>query len=301
MTVADGNAEATREATEDAATSGGFGARLSTAIRGHGPLCVGIDPHSYLLADWGLSDDAAGAREFGLRVVDAAAGRIGIVKPQVAFFERFGAAGYAALEDVLTAARRTGLLVIADVKRGDVGSSVEAYGEAWLTPGAPLEVDAMTTSAFQGVGSLASPVRLAARTGKGLFVLAATSNPEAAVIQRSRDADSGRSVARAIIDDVTEQNAAIGEAIGPIGVVLGATLDLPAFGIDVASAVTPVLPVLAPGFGHQGARYENAARIYGELARMLVVSESRSILSAGPSGLTDAIASRAAEARSALV
>jgi orotidine-5'-phosphate decarboxylase len=284
-----------------AATSGGFGERLSAAIRAHGPLCVGIDPHSYLLADWGLTDDAAGALELGLRVVEAAAGRAGIVKPQVAFFERFGSAGYAALERVLAAARAAGLVVIADVKRGDVGTSVEAYGQAWLTPGAPLEADAMTVSAFQGVGSLAAPIRLAAESGKGLFVLAATSNPEAAVIQRSRDADSGRSVARAIIDDVTKQNAAIGETIGPIGVVLGATLDLSTFGIDLTSPVEPALPVLAPGFGHQGARYENAAEIYGELARMLVVSESRSILSAGPSGLTDTIASRAAEVRSALV
>jgi orotidine-5'-phosphate decarboxylase len=281
-------------------TSTGFGTRLATALQAHGPLCVGIDPHSYLLTEWGLPDDAAGARELGLRVVEAAAGRVGVVKPQIAFFERFGSAGYAALEEVLAAARSAGLLVIADVKRGDVGSSVAAYGQAWLSPGSPLESDAMTISAFQGVGSLAGPLETAKRAGKGLFVLAATSNPEAAVIQRSIDPDSGRSVARAIIDGVTEQNAAQGEEVGPYGVVLGATLDLSSFGIDVSAPLSPALPVLAPGFGHQGARYDDAAAIYGELGRMLVVSESRGVLSSGPSRLSDTIASRADEVRSAL-
>jgi orotidine-5'-phosphate decarboxylase len=191
--------------------------------------------------------------------------------------------------------------VIADVKRGDLGSSVAAYGQAWLTPGAPLEADAMTVSAFQGVGSLRDPISLAAASGKGLFVLAATSNPEAADIQTSRHPVSGRSVARAIIDGVMETNAAIGHEAGPIGVVLGATLDLPAFGIDTTKPNEPALPVLAPGFGHQGARLDDARDIYGELAGMLVISESRSILSAGPDALAATIDARATEVRSALV
>ncbi len=279
----------------------GFGDRLATAMAELGALCVGIDPHPYLLAGWNLPDDATGARELGLRVVDAAAGRAAIVKPQVAFFERFGSAGYAALEVVLAQARAAGLLVIADVKRGDVGSSVEAYGEAWLTPGSPLEADAMTVSAFQGVGSLRSPIALAERCGKGVFVLAATSNPEAAVIQRSIDPDSGRSVAHAIIEDVKHLNASAGHATGSVGVVLGATLDLPAFGINISAPVEPALPVLAPGFGHQGARLEEASSIFGALSPALVVSESRSILDTGPDSLADTIAAEAERVRSALV
>jgi orotidine-5'-phosphate decarboxylase len=286
-----------------------FGDRLAAAFAAHGRLCVGIDPHGFLLTSWGLTDDAAGAREFGLRVVDAAAGRAGIVKPQVAFFERFGSAGYAALEEVLAAARAAGLLVIADAKRGDVGSSVEAYAQAWLLPSSPLEADAMTVSAFQGLGSLDAPLGLAAEHGKGLFVLAATSNPEAAPLQLARvagPAGSSRSVARAIIDDVTSYNTTL-DAIqdpspfGPVGVVLGATLDLTRYGIDLsAEPTTPALPVLAPGFGHQGARLENAARIYGTLAAGVLVSESRSLLAAGPDAIADAIGTRAAEVRSAL-
>lgn len=284
-----------------------FGDRLAAAFAAHGRLCVGIDPHGFLLTSWGLTDDAAGAREFGLRVVDATAGRTGIVKPQVAFFERFGSAGYAALEEVLAAARDAGLLVIADAKRGDVGSSVEAYGQAWLLPGSPLEADAMTVSAFQGLGSLDAPLSLAVAHGKGLFVLAATSNPEAAPLQLARvagPADSSRSVARAIIDDVTSYNARIDASspYGPVGVVLGATLDLNRYGIDVAAAppTAPALPVLAPGFGHQGARLDDAARIYGTLAAGVLVSESRSLLAAGPDSIADSIGARAAEVRSAL-
>jgi orotidine-5'-phosphate decarboxylase len=285
-----------------------FGARLNDAILERGALCVGIDPHAYLLSEWGLPDSASGVEQFGLRVVDATAGRIAVVKPQVAFFERHGSAGYAALERVIRAAREAGLLVIADVKRGDLGSSVEAYGQAWLQPGSPLEVDAMTVSAFQGLGSLDAPLRLAAEHGKGLFVLAATSNPEAAAIQQAVLASSRHSaartmtVARAIIEDVTAFNQTQPTAsFASVGVVLGATLDLAEFGIDTSTpAASNILPVLAPGFGHQGAQLADAARIYGALAAGLIVSESRAVLSAGPDGLADAIGKRAAEVRSTL-
>jgi orotidine-5'-phosphate decarboxylase len=187
-----------------------FGARLETTFADRGHLCLGIDPHPYLLAEWGLPDSAAGVLEFGLRVVDAASGTIGIIKPQVAFFERFGSAGFAALEDVMAAARASGLLVIADAKRGDVGTTVEAYGQAWLTPGSTLEADALTISAFQGVGSIAAPIALAAATGKGLFVLAATSNPESVAPQTAvldRGEYSGSTVAASIVREVSEHNA----------------------------------------------------------------------------------------------
>jgi orotidine-5'-phosphate decarboxylase len=283
-----------------------FGDRLARVFRERGRVCVGIDPHTHLLDAWGLEDSAAGARAFGLAVVAAAAGRAGIVKPQVAFFERFGAAGYAALEEVIRKARAAGILVIADAKRGDIGTSVSAYTEAWLRPGSPLEADAMTIAAFQGVGSIAESMSAAEAWGKGLFVLAATSNPEAAVIQKAVVADgprAGETVARAIIEDVDSFNQAQpAHAFGSVGVVLGATLDLTDFGIDLgdgraARANRP--PVLAPGFGHQGARVADARRLFGALSPALIVSESRGLLSAGPAGLADAIARRSEEVRAA--
>jgi orotidine-5'-phosphate decarboxylase len=270
----------------------GFGQRLVAAFDTWGQLCVGVDPHPYLLRDWGLSDDADGLLAFGLAVVDAAAGRAGIVKPQVAFFERHGSAGYAALERVLAAARDAGLIAIADVKRGDLGTSVEAYGQAWLTPGSPLEADAMTISAYQGVGSIEAPMRLAEQVGKGLFVLGATSNPEARGIQTAVTAE-GTTVAASIVDDVVRWNSGNGQAVGSIGVVLGATVDFGEYGIDLATLAAT--PVLAPGFGHQGAEYADLGTIYGAAAPLAVVSSSRSILQAGPDGIVEAVTRQAAE------
>jgi orotidine-5'-phosphate decarboxylase len=276
----------------------GFGERLIGVFAASGHLCVGIDPHPYLLADWGLADSGEGLREFGLRVVDAAAGRAGIVKPQVAFFERHGSAGYAALEETIRAARAAGLLVIADAKRGDLGSSVEAYGQAWLTPGAPLEADAMTISAYQGVGSIAAPIELARRGGKGLFVLAATSNPEAFATQSAVVGTgdlAGRTVAASIVDEVNRGNETALESsgLGSVGVVIGATVRFADFGMTSSDLAS--MPILGPGFGHQGADYESIRAIYGSAASNVVVSSSRAILDAGPADVAAAITAQARE------
>jgi orotidine-5'-phosphate decarboxylase len=186
--------------------TGGFGERLGAVFAARGQLCVGIDPHDYLLDAWGLPRTPAGLREFGLRVVDAAAMTVGIVKPQVAFFEAHGSAGFSALEEVLAAARAAGLLVIADAKRGDIGSSVDAYGAAWLTPGSALEADAVTLTAYTGIGSLSGVFALAERFGKGAFVLSATSNPESFAVQSARIAGgefTGSTVAGLVTQRVT--------------------------------------------------------------------------------------------------
>ncbi|PZQ91553.1 MAG: orotidine-5'-phosphate decarboxylase [Leifsonia xyli] len=265
-----------------------FAARLAAVVEARGPLCVGIDPHAALLRDWGLPDDPAGLREFGLRVVEAAAGRIGIVKPQIAFFERHGAAGYAVLEEVLGAARAAGLLVIADVKRGDVGSTVDAYGEAWLSPGSPLEADAMTAVAYQGFGSLDGVLARAAAHGKGVFVLAATSNPESTEVQALRAAD-GETLAARMVRGARQTG-------GTAGVVVGATVELSTVGIELPSLVA--VPVLAPGFGAQGAELADAPTIYGPAIGSVLPSVSRSILGAGREGVAAAIDAAAREVAS---
>jgi len=279
-----------------------FGQRLAGAFDAHGQLCVGIDPHGFLLQSWNLPDDASGLREFGLRVVEAAAGRVGVVKPQVAFFERHGSAGYRALEEVLAAARASDLLIIADAKRGDVGSTVEAYAQSWFTDGSALEVDALTMNAYPGVASLDAPVALAHSAGKGIFILAATSNPEAYELQHSTlvsGPSAGRTVAASIVDAVAGINASARSesgGLGSIGVVLGATVDLSGYGIDLARmAEGAAMPILAPGFGHQGAHYSELGDLYGAARGQVIVSASRSILSAGPTGVADAIRSQAKE------
>lgn len=272
-----------------------FGERLRHAFDTTGHLCVGIDPHPYLLESWNLPDDGHGLREFGLRTVEAAAGTAGIVKPQVAFFERHGAAGYEALEHTIRAARESGLLVIADAKRGDLGTSVEAYAQSWLREGSPLKSDAMTVSAFQGVGSLEAPMLLAKEFGKGLFILAATSNPESyatqtAVVQLGGRVD--RTVAASIVDEVKTKNVA---PLGSYGVVIGGTVSLSDFGI--APTDLGLTPVLSPGFGFQGAAFEKVHEVFGPAASNVVVSSSRAILETGPGGIRSAIVAQTNQLR----
>lgn len=264
-----------------------FASRLFPLLKDVGSLCVGIDPHLPLLEQWGLPATGAGAREFGLRVVEAAAGRVAVVKPQVAFFERFGAAGFTALEDTIRAGRAAGLIVIADGKRGDIGSTVDAYGDAWLAPGSALEADAMTAYAYQGLGSLDGVLSRAAAWGKGVIVVTAASNPEAAATQGARRSD-GRTVARALVDDLR----ALG---GTGGVVLGATVDLADTEITVDSLAG--VPILAPGYGAQGATAADLPRVFGDVAPQVMASYSRSILGAGPDGIVGAIERTQAELR----
>lgn len=275
-----------------------FGERVAAAIAAHGPLCVGIDPHASLLEDWGADVSAAGARDFGLRVVEAAAGRVGVVKPQVAFFERFGSAGFAALEDVLAAAREAGLVVIADAKRGDIGSTMDGYAAAWLAAGSPLEADAVTLSPYLGADSLRTTLAAAVRHRKGAFVLAATSNPEAFPLQSAHVVDvaatDGQTVAERVARDIAWVNgsAAFSGGLGPIGLVVGATVDREAIGLS--DDALRGAPILAPGFGAQGAEPGDLARLFGEHAPRVIASESRSILSAGPDAIAQRIEERAA-------
>lgn len=269
----------------------GFGRRLRDALDQYGPLCVGIDPHEALLRAWGMDATPAGAREFGLRTVEAAAGRVGVVKPQAAFYERYGAAGFAALEEVIAAARAAGLIVIADAKRGDIGTTMDGYAAAWLAPGAPLESDALTLSPYLGTDSLNAAFSAATAHEKGVFVLAATSNPEASTLQRAR-VDDEESVAERVAHDVAARNIGAPGSLGPIGLVVGATVDRRAYGLtDIVLAGTPIL---APGFGAQGAEPADLGRLFGYVASQVVASESRSVLSAGPERLAARIEERVA-------
>ncbi|AWB84074.1 orotidine-5'-phosphate decarboxylase [Corynebacterium liangguodongii] len=250
----------------------GFGQALVDAGARLGRLCVGIDPHPALLEAWGLGDDADGLREFSRTCVEAFAGRVALVKPQVAFYERFGSVGYAVLEETLAALREAGTLVVADAKRGDIGSTMKGYAAAWLAPGSPLEADAVTLTPYLGVGSLDPAIELAGEHGKGVFVMAANSNPEAEAFQ-SQLVD-GVSIAQQMVDACAAYNP--GPGVGDVGVVVGATVaEPPRLGALNA-------PVLMPGVGAQGATLEDVSRIVGERAELAFPNVSRSVLSAGP-------------------
>ena len=170
-----------REVVEPAS----FGDRLSGTLSDLGPLCMGIDPSSHLLARWGLPDSGDGLRLFGEAVVEAARGTAAVVKPQVAFYERHGSAGFAALEKTIESAKQAGLLVLADAKRGDIGSTSEAYAAAWLKQGSPLEVDAVTATAYLGLAALTPMFEMAQQNGKGVIVVVQSSNPEGLQLQNA--------------------------------------------------------------------------------------------------------------------
>ncbi|GGW96091.1 orotidine 5'-phosphate decarboxylase [Streptomyces noursei] len=265
-----------------------FGARLRRAMDERGPLCVGIDPHASLLADWGLNDDVAGLARFTRTVVEALGEHVAVFKPQSAFFERFGSRGIAVLETAVEEARDRGALILMDAKRGDIGSTMSAYAEAFLRPDSPLFSDALTVSPYLGYGSLQPAVELARRSGAGLFVLGLTSNPEGAEVQRAVRED-GRSVAATMLGHLAAENAGA-EPLGSFGAVVGATLgDLSAFDLAING------PLLAPGIGAQGATPADLPTVFGKAVRNVVPSVSRGVLKHGP----DTGALRAAAARCA--
>ncbi|MEU6078215.1 orotidine-5'-phosphate decarboxylase [Micromonospora sp. NPDC047074] len=252
-----------------------FGARLHRAVAERGPLCVGIDPHPGLLARWGLDDDIRGLDRFARTVTEALGDRVAVVKPQSAFFERFGSKGMAILESTIRQLREAGSLVLLDVKRGDIGSTVAAYASAYLDPSSPVHVDAVTASPYLGVGALAPMFDLAAEHGGGVFVLALTSNPEGASVQRARTAD-GRTVAQAVIDEISQLNAGA-QPLGSVGLVVGATIGDTGHDLSAVNG-----PLLAPGLGAQGATAADLRVVFGSSLPAVLPSYSREVLGAGP-------------------
>ncbi|OFT35624.1 orotidine 5'-phosphate decarboxylase [Corynebacterium sp. HMSC08C04] len=270
-----------------------FGEWLVAAGAERGRLCVGIDPHAHLLRAWGLNDDVDGLRRFARTCVEAFAETVAMVKPQVAFFERFGSAGFAVLEETLRDLREAGCLTLADAKRGDIGSTMAGYAAAWLSDDSPLSADAVTVSPYLGVGSLQPVLDLAEEKGRGVFVLAATSNPEAVAFQSITD-EEGVTLAQGVVNQCAALNAAYKAAGRPgnVGVVVGATLAQP-----------PVLdelngPVLLPGVGAQGATAQDVKVITAAAPQLGFANVSRSVLSAGPQvvDLREAVKSALAEA-----
>ncbi|MDQ3276657.1 MAG: orotidine-5'-phosphate decarboxylase [Actinomycetota bacterium] len=264
-----------------------FGARLRTAMDERGPLCVGIDPHPSLLTAWGLGDDPVGLERFALGVVEALGGQVAVLKPQSAFFERHGSAGIAVLERVVSAARNAGALVLLDVKRGDIGSTMQAYADAYVDPSSPLACDAVTASPYLGFGSLTPLIDTARRHEAGIFVLALTSNPEGPEVQHAVTSH-GTTVAASVLAQVRALNQGAAP-MGAVGAVIGATIG--ETGEDLAVGG----PLLAPGVGEQGGTPADIRRVFAGCLGYVLPSTSRDVLLAGPdpgrlSACADAIA-----------
>lgn len=252
----------------------GYGGRLAKLQAERGPLCAGIDPHPSLLARWGLPVDATGLERCARATVEALADLVPVFKPQSAFYELHGSKGIAVLERVLADIAAAGALSLLDVKRGDIGSTMDAYAAAYLADGAPLAADAITVSPYLGFGSLTSTLALAEQNGRGVYVLALTSNPEGRQVQHARTA-AGALVAQEIVDAAAAANA--GQAYGSVGLVVGATVGRT--GVDLGRVHGSLL---APGIGAQGGTAADLAEVFGDALPYVLPSASRELMGAGP-------------------
>lgn len=251
-----------------------FAARLTDGVRRHGPLCVGIDPHPGMVPALFGGDTAKGLEYWGRALVEAAAGKVAVIKPQVGFFERLGPGGMAALAAVTRAARDAGLLVLMDAKRGDIGSTAEGYAEAYLSPGAFFEADALTVNPYMGLDTLEPFAKRAKAGGKGLVVLVRTSNPGASDFQMLET--GGKPLYMHIAEALRPLTDRLMSPCGwsNLMMVVGATA--PEEARRVRSAAPKAL-FLVPGYGAQGAAADAACAglVGGEGG---VVSASRSVI-----------------------
>ncbi|MCL1838202.1 MAG: orotidine-5'-phosphate decarboxylase [Propionibacteriaceae bacterium] len=247
--------------------------RLRAVVLEKGPLCVAVDPHPSLLKAWGLPVSASGAEKCARHLVNVLSEQVAAFKPQSAFFEMYGSAGIAALERVLADINQTDAISILDVKRGDIGSTMEAYAAAYLAKDAPLAADAITISPYLGFGSLLPAIEAAYQNDRGVYVLARTSNPEGADVQLALNQDG--SVVQNIIDAATEMNR--DSANRAIGLVVGGTHR--SLGCDLSDFNGSIL---VPGIGFQGGKMEDLPAIFGDAVEHVLAVVGRGLLSVGP-------------------
>lgn len=249
-----------------------YASRLADVTASRGRLCVGLDPQPSVLAAWGLERGLAAVERVTMTMIEALGDTVAAFKPQSAFYEAYGSAGIGVLERALRAIRDVGAVSILDVKRGDIGSSMAGYADAYLAPDAPLRADAITLSPYLGFDSLRPAIEQAIASDRGVYVLARTSNPESAPVQLATTT-AGVVVAQSIVDAAQQVNAEHGS---PVGLVVGAThADI---GVDLASFSGSVL---VPGIGAQGGRVADLARSFGAAARHVLPTASRQVLNVG--------------------
>jgi orotidine-5'-phosphate decarboxylase len=276
----------------------GFAQRFAALRAQRGPFCVGLDPSPELLKAWGMKDDIWGLRSFCNRVIDAAAQHVSVIKPQSAYFERFGAAGLEVLADIIGSIHALGSLSLLDVKRGDFGPTNEAYASALLGPDSALGADAITVHPYLGFEALAPFLERVQHTGCGLFAVVLSSNPEGETIQNA-EVTPGVSVAQYLCDQITRHNAAqVQDGVGPVGAVVGLT----ARGATGIAERLPRSLILAPGLGAQGGSFELLAERFAGAKQRVLPSSSRGLLAHGPDErkLQDAIREHCARATAAL-
>jgi orotidine-5'-phosphate decarboxylase len=274
-----------------------FASRFAAVRAEHGPLAWGLDPSGAILDEWGVGDTPDGLDRFAEIALTAAVGTVGLVKPQAAFYERHGWRGFRTLQRLIAEARSAGLLVIVDAKRGDVGTTNDAYAEAFLGADAPLGADALTVHPYLGLGAMGTFVTRAHESGGCLLVVTRSSNPEGRAVQ-SAHGGSGRSVEEELLVEIEKLNARLAPGeIGPIGAVVGPTHMEPTLDLAAVHGL-----FLAPGVGAQGATSADVARVFAACPDRVIPSASRSLLCDGPDvrRLRDGAEALAVEFREAL-
>ncbi|HKO88180.1 MAG TPA: orotidine-5'-phosphate decarboxylase [Burkholderiales bacterium] len=255
-----------------------FSTRLAQRIARFSPLCIGIDPSAQSLKQCGLPDNAEGALAFAERILQAADFELAIVKPQSAYFERYGSMGMQAMEELARLVRAREVLFLLDAKRGDIDTTGLAYAEAYFSDKSSLRADALTLHAYLGFAALEPAIDFAVKQGGGLFPVVRSSNPEGESLQNARLPDD-RTVAEALCDAINALNNRYDpEALGPVGAVVGATC-------EDAEAITQRLAqsfVLAPGVGAQGATMQDVRNRMPSARGRVLPSVSRAILKNGP-------------------
>lgn len=271
-----------------------FAERMDVAVRTkRNPVVVGLDPrYEQIPVEIRKSAEqrnsaqaelvASAFEEFCCRIIDVVAGLVPAVKPQAAFFEEFGPPGCAALARVIHKARRSGLVVICDAKRGDIGTTAEAYARGYLAgrdpAGAAWGADALTVNPYLGRDTLEPFVRLAVERGAGIYVLVRTSNSGAGTFQDIRE-DGVRVYERvaAVVEELAESTRG-GQRYGAVGAVVGATY--PQELAELRQAM-PHVPFLIPGYGAQGGAGQDIAAAFAPDGLGAVVNSSRGIIFAG--------------------
>jgi len=262
--------------------------RLDAITADRGKLCVGVDPHPASVAAWGLPNDVSGLEAFSRGMVASLADDVACFKPQSAFFEAFGPEGLTVLASVLHDIDDAGAISILDVKRGDIGSTMAAYARAYLADDAPLAADAITVSPFLGFGALTPAVELANATGRGVFVLARTSNPEGEAVQLATayeglfrsllNPSTSPNVGSLLVSQAVDANKAAGTPL--VGLVIGATLEV----IDISLHSFNGW-ILAPGIGAQGGDMAHLRQLFKRQTRAwprVLPTVSRAVSDAGP-------------------
>lgn len=254
-----------------------FAARFGAVRSRYGPLAWGLDPSGAILEAWGLGDTPESLDRFADIALEAAGGTVGLLKLQTAFYERHGWRGFRTLQRLIGEAQAEGLLVIVDAKRGDVGTTNDAYAEAYLGADAPLGADALTVHPYLGLGAMGTFVSRAHEAGSCLLVVTHSSNSEGRTGQSAATL-SGRSVEEDLLVAIGELNARLAPGeIGPIGAVVGPTNVDPALDLVAANCI-----FLAPGVGMQGATPADVAEVFAACPDRVIPSASRSLLIKGP-------------------